>query len=69
MQFGVPELEDLGDVDGKSVLLRADFNVPVRDGRITDDPFSCITAPLVMFFNITSRCIGLNLQQISRRCS
>ena len=37
MQFGVPELEDLGDVDGKSVLLRADFNVPVRDGRITDD--------------------------------
>jgi phosphoglycerate kinase len=37
VQFGVPELEDLGDVDGKSVLLRADFNVPVRDGRITDD--------------------------------
>ncbi|MFM7068189.1 MAG: phosphoglycerate kinase [Actinomycetes bacterium] len=37
MQFGVPELEDLGDVSGKSVLLRADFNVPVRDGRITDD--------------------------------
>lgn len=37
MQFGVPELEDLGDVDGRSVLLRADFNVPVRDGVITDD--------------------------------
>ena len=37
MQFGVPELEDLGDVEGRSVLLRADFNVPVRDGVITDD--------------------------------
>ncbi len=37
MKFGVPELEDLGDVDGKSVLLRADFNVPLKDGVITDD--------------------------------
>ena len=37
MQFGVPELEDLGDVAGKSVLVRADFNVPLRDGVITDD--------------------------------
>ena len=37
MQFGVPELEDLGDVAGKSVLLRADFNVPLKDGVITDD--------------------------------
>jgi phosphoglycerate kinase len=37
MKFGVPELEDLGDVSGKSVLVRADFNVPLRDGVITDD--------------------------------
>ena len=37
MQFGVPELEDLGDVNGKSVLLRADFNVPLDGSRITDD--------------------------------
>ena len=37
MQFGVPELEDLGDIAGKSVLLRADFNVPLKDGVITDD--------------------------------
>lgn len=34
---GVPELEDLGDVNGKNVLVRVDFNVPVRDGVITDD--------------------------------
>jgi phosphoglycerate kinase len=33
----VPQLEDLGDLDGRSVLLRADFNVPIRDGEITDD--------------------------------
>jgi phosphoglycerate kinase len=33
----VPTLEDLPPVDGKRVLLRADFNVPVRDGEITDD--------------------------------
>ncbi len=37
MKFGVPELEDLGDVSGKSVLVRVDFNVPIKDGRITDD--------------------------------
>ena len=37
MKLGVPELEDLGDVSGKSVLLRADFNVPLKDGVITDD--------------------------------
>jgi phosphoglycerate kinase len=33
----VPTLEDLGDLDGRRVLLRADFNVPLRDGEITDD--------------------------------
>lgn len=37
MQFGVPELEDLPDPSGKSVLVRVDFNVPIRDGVITDD--------------------------------
>jgi len=34
---GVPQLEDLGDVAGKNVLVRCDFNVPIRDGVITDD--------------------------------
>jgi phosphoglycerate kinase len=33
----VPQLEDLGDVHGKSVLLRTDFNVPLSKGQITDD--------------------------------
>ncbi|MGI9615112.1 MAG: phosphoglycerate kinase [Acidimicrobiales bacterium] len=34
---GVPELEDLGDVSGRSVLVRADLNVPLDGDRITDD--------------------------------
>jgi phosphoglycerate kinase len=33
----VPVLEDLPPLDGARVLLRADFNVPVHDGQITDD--------------------------------
>jgi phosphoglycerate kinase len=33
----VPVLEDLPPVSGKRVLLRADFNVPLRDGEIVDD--------------------------------
>ena len=35
--MAVPTLEDLGDLNGRRVLVRADFNVPLRDGEITDD--------------------------------
>ena len=35
--FGVPTLEDLPPVAGKNVLVRVDFNVPMKDGEITDD--------------------------------
>jgi phosphoglycerate kinase len=34
---GVPTLEDLPPLAGRRVLLRADFNVPLRDGEIVDD--------------------------------
>jgi phosphoglycerate kinase len=37
VKFGVPTLEDLPDLQGKRVLVRCDFNVPLQDGRITDD--------------------------------
>ena len=30
-------IEDLADLHGKTVLLRSDLNVPLEDGRITDD--------------------------------
>jgi phosphoglycerate kinase len=33
----LPVLEDLLPVAGKRVLVRTDFNVPMEDGRITDD--------------------------------
>jgi phosphoglycerate kinase len=33
----LPQLEDLLPVDGRRVLVRTDFNVPLEDGRITDD--------------------------------
>ncbi|HJL89838.1 MAG TPA: phosphoglycerate kinase, partial [Acidimicrobiales bacterium] len=33
----LPELEDLGDLAGRSVLVRCDFNVPLAGGEIQDD--------------------------------
>ncbi len=33
----IPTLADLGDVSGKRVLVRTDFNVPMENGAITDD--------------------------------
>lgn len=37
MTGGIPALEDLPVAEGTRVLLRADFNVPLSDGRIVDD--------------------------------
>lgn len=31
------DIESLGDLTGRKVLVRSDFNVPLQDGKITDD--------------------------------
>lgn len=36
MIFNKKTIEDI-DVNGKRVLVRCDFNVPIKDGRITDE--------------------------------
>jgi phosphoglycerate kinase len=37
MPADLPRLEDLPDLKGSRVLLRADFNVPLREGRVADE--------------------------------
>jgi phosphoglycerate kinase len=46
MSVTVRTLDDL-EVKGKRVLVRADFNVPLRDGRITDDTRIRSTIPTI----------------------
>jgi len=53
----VPSLEDLGDVSGKRVLVRTDFNVPMEgpdDARTITDDFR-IRAALPTIEYLTSR--------------
>ena len=40
-------LDDLGDVSGKRALVRVDLNVPMQDGRVSDDTRLRSTLPTV----------------------
>jgi phosphoglycerate kinase len=40
-------LDDIGDVQGKRVLVRVDLNVPMEEGRVTDDTRMRATLPTV----------------------
>ncbi len=46
--MGFRTLDDIGDVKGKRVLVREDLNVPMEEGRVTDDTRLRAAAPTVV---------------------
>jgi phosphoglycerate kinase len=51
MSIDLPRLEDLPKLHGCRVLLRADFNVPLREGRVEDDLRICTVLPTLQWLH------------------
>ena len=42
-------LKDIGDIEGKKVILRADFDVPIEDGKVSDETRIKAAVPTIEF--------------------
>ena len=47
MARGFNTLDDMGEISGKRVFVRVDLNVPMADGKVTDDTRLCATIPTI----------------------